>query len=928
MQKKILTSIIIVCLLGIVLFIFLFLKKESQVFDKSIYQAIPTNSALFFEIKNYKTFTSNTQVHNEIWNTLSAFNVISQYNSFIADIDSTLSRNQDFEILADNSIIISVQQIGKNKLEFLFLIPIQNEKEIDVAHKFMRTKYHSDSTTEFVYNNLYPITSFVSPKTNTSKISYGITKETLIISESRILVENAIKSIHSEQNLTQDSLFTEVQRTAGDKVPANLYVNLRQISNIGYLYAHPKIKGTLLRNPKFGSWCEFDINMYPNYVLLNGFTSITDNSDYFSIFQNQTPVSFEIQEIMPAGTSMFLSLGIQNKHSFQQQYEQYLHNTLAHQQYASKIAETNKTLSSSDSPPIDIKKTIYSLLDDEIAMVYGYVNSLDIYENTFAILKVSNQSIAREKLLGIIDTYAHKHNKKIQEFTSTYKIDDNIQYTIYQFPVRNLPEKLWGTAFSHTSAEYLCFIENYVVFGNSVSALSKFIHAYELKKTLNNDRNFAEFSEKLLTNYSWYFYSNISKSYEIYPEYVDAKTTKVLQNNAKKLQKFEGFAFQVAAEHKTLYNNVLINYNPGSKDGPRTIWESYLDTIVITKPKIIENFHTGKKNIIVQDAHNNLYFINSLGVIQWKKQLKEPIISEIHEIDFYKNNKIQYLFNTQNYLYIIDRIGNFVERYPIKLESEASAGLSVFDYDKSRDYRICIPAKNKKIYLLSIDGNTLKGWDFGRTETIVSNPVQHFRIGTKDYIVCSDENNIYILNRRGETRIPVTKLINKSKNNNFIYEPAHGNTPHRLITTAKDGTIISVNFKGKITKKTILSCSENHFFEYRDMNKDGIPDYIFLDKDELQVYSQNGSKLFSYSFDADITHPLSIYYFGNKNYKIGVVDSKNSKIYLINGNGSLHKGFPLKGKTLFSIGFLYKNTQTFNLIIGGDNYFLYNYEVK
>ncbi|MFW5852201.1 MAG: hypothetical protein ACOCWB_08255, partial [Bacteroidota bacterium] len=162
MQKKILTSIIIICLLGIVLFIFLFLKKESQVFNKSIYQAIPKNSALFFEIKNYKTFTSHTQEHNEIWKTLSAFNVISQYNSFIADIDSTLSRNQDFDILADNSIIISVQQIGKNKLEFLFLIPIQNEKEIDVAHEFMRTKYRTDSTTEFVYNNLYPITSFVS----------------------------------------------------------------------------------------------------------------------------------------------------------------------------------------------------------------------------------------------------------------------------------------------------------------------------------------------------------------------------------------------------------------------------------------------------------------------------------------------------------------------------------------------------------------------------------------------------------------------------------------------------------------------------------------------------------------------------------------------------------------------------------------------
>ncbi|MFO7867780.1 MAG: DUF3352 domain-containing protein [Bacteroidales bacterium] len=928
MQRKILTSIILACLLGIILFIFLFLKKESQVYDKSIYQAIPTNSALFLEIKDFKSFISHTHEDNEIWNTLSSFNVTQQYNSLIKSIDSTLALDESFTHIEHNNFVISVQQIGKNKLEFLFLMPIKNEQEIDITHSFLKKFRASDSSTTFMYDNTIPITSFISKKHNKSTLSYSIAKETLIVSESRILVENAIKNLYSNNNLTRDSLFVEVKKTAGNKVDANIYLNLKQIANVGYLYADPTHKGSLLKAPHLGAWSEYDLNIYPNYVLLNGFTTISDASDYFSIFQDQSPVSFEIQEIMPSGTSSFLSLGIQNKEIFRKRYEEYLRNINEYNSYASDIEEINTALSSADSDPVDIKKMFYSLIDDEIAMVLGYVNTLKIYENTFAILKVKNQSVAREKILGIIDSYAHKNDKEFNTFKTTYKIDEDIQYPIYTFPISQLPKKLWGNVFSHTQAEYVCFVDNYVIFGNSTSSLSKLIHAYELKKTLNNDVDFSHFSDKLLSRYSWYFYSNISKSYEIYSEYLNSDLTKTLQSNAKKMQKFEGLAIQITAEYKTLYNNILINYNPGSKNEPRTVWESYLDTVVITKPKIIDNFHTGKKNILVQDAFNNIYFLNNLGVIQWKKQIKEPIISRIYEIDFYKNNKTQYLFNTKNYIYIVDRIGNFVERYPIKLESEATAGLSVFDYDNSRNYRMCIPCKNKRVYLFSIEGDKIQGWEFGRTETIVTTSPQHFRIKSKDYIVLSDQNNVYILNRRGQTRVPVSELVQKSKNNKFIFEPAHRNFPNRLVSTNKKGEVVIIDFNGNIQKKKISEYSENHFFEYRDINKDGSADYIFLDKNELEVYSQDGSELFSYNFDSHITHPLSIYHFGNGNYKIGVVDSENSKIYLINGNGSLHKGFPLKGKTLFSIGYLYTNKQTFNLIIGGDNYFLYNYEVK
>src|SRR5690606_8195677 len=117
---------------------------------------------------------------------------------------------------------------------------------------------------------------------------------------------------------------------------------------------------------------------------------------------------------------------------------------------------------------------------------------------------------------------------------------------------------------------------------------------------------------------------------------------------------------------------------------------------------------------------------------------------------------------------MIDRIGNFVERYPVKLESEATTGMSLFDYENNRDYRIFIPCENKRVYLYSKEGNTIKDWSFGRTETVVTTPVQYFRLDGKDYIVFADQNNMYMLNRKGDVRVKVKQAIRKSPNNGFM----------------------------------------------------------------------------------------------------------------------------------------------------------------
>ena len=86
--------------------------------------------------------------------------------------------------------------------------------------------------------------------------------------------------------------------------------------------------------------------------------------------------------------------------------------------------------------------------------------------------------------------------------------------------------------------------------------------------------------------------------------------------------------------------------------------------------------------------------------------------------------------------------------------------------------------------------------------------------------------------------------------------------------------------------------------------------------------------LMSYDFDNNIDLPPVYYHFAAEDLKIGVVSEGNGFIYLINNDGSVYKGFPLRGRTLFSIGYLGNTISAFNLIVGGDDNFLYNYIVQ
>ena len=133
------------------------------------------------------------------------------------------------------------------------------------------------------------------------------------------------------------------------------------------------------------------------------------------------------------------------------------------------------------------------------------------------------------------------------------------------------------------------------------------------------------------------------------------------------------------------------------------------------KPFFFTNHTTGAKEIFIQDLKNNTYLINAAGRVIWKVPLNERIIGNIYMIDYFRNGKYQLLFSGKNYLHLLDRNGNYVERYPVKLRSPATNSLAIFDYDNNLNYRLFIAGEDKMIYSYDKTGSVVKGWKPFRT---------------------------------------------------------------------------------------------------------------------------------------------------------------------------------------------------------------------
>ncbi|WP_320168239.1 hypothetical protein [Mangrovibacterium marinum] len=919
-MRKFLIPLLLV-LFVILGFAWYFMARQSTAYNEnSAYQAIPVRTPLIVEVPELRSLLEEIRSNDPVIEALRTATFLKSFWKDVDAIENLMAEDENLrQAIQSKSVVVAFNPEGKDEIEALFALSLNNRGEREKLIAYLKQLQQEGklklSQREYDGNEVFQL------KSGSQSFAFAEVKGIFLFSRNVIFVEEGIRQVRTD-NLYNQAQFKQLYSTVNRGSSCNVFVNHKKLSILLEKLVASDFRKLIRQFANFSDWSELDVDMKDSKFWFNGFSAAGKTFDnYLNVLKNQTGQRFRMDRVLSGNTSMFVNFNLDDFNQFQDDYVAFLKKQGGSDFYNRETALTHAEKGGRKA----LIPLFEEIADNDFAMAYGSVLQNDPTLNRFFIAKVKSQSAAKELLLPVLENFAKSAKKTLADTESKYQLQKDVVYSIYQFPVPELARLLFGNVFSGVACNYLCFYDNYLVFADSEPALKNYIHDLVLSATLEKDIHFQKFQEEMASRSSVYFYLNCSKAFNLGTYYLNEEAFASVKAHEDLFRKFYALGWQISTNSGSLLNNLYLRFDPVMKVDPQTVWQSKLDTTIWIKPQIVTNHYDRQnKEVMVQDNANNLYLINKEGVRLWKVKLSDKILGDVYQVDYYRNGKLQYLFNTKDKLYLLDRNGNHLARFPVNFRSPATNGVALFDYDSNRDYRFFVACENKEIYCYDRDGRIVNGWKSGKTDGLVTNQIQHFRIDGKDYIACADQYKTYIFDRQGNIRVKTTDHFEHSGNQLYLVKAGS----FALATTDVKGLVHLQYFNGQTKTLDLGSFNKNHFFVADDLNNDGQSDFVIAEGKELTCYSDKGKELMEYEFSSTISNRPNIYTFANADKKVGVVCSNENRVYLVNMNGKLYNGFPLQGNTDFSIGYMSRANDYFNLLVGNEDNSFFNYKVE
>ncbi|GEM_PF-847259 len=925
-MRKVIVYLVIVILVGaaIVLGIrYLPLKAPKPVIQtfstkqNPAFKAVPQKSPLVIEVKNQEGFFNALKGENPVFSELRGIKEID-------DLFKSMSKFRDFvgnhsgikNLLTGKSIIVSVNPTGKNQITNLYLVQLNDKNESATAADVVSRELGSAYT---ILRKSYDNTTIYTANSPELSFHFACTNDIFMVSEDFILIEEAIRHTNS-QNLLSNHEFTEVYKTIEETALANIFINHQTIHQVLARLVSPELRKTIGQISSYSNWTGLDLSASKAGLDLNGYSVTRDSSDNFlNVFRNQEAQKLTIDKVIPDNASYFVALNIKNTKTFIDSYETYLRAKGDFYPREMSLMDFKKKTNA------EAAKLIKDLCGTQFAGVYTNINKSNPTQNRFFVAELINRSDAMERLSKAVTEYSKSNRTAENQLHSDFTASGRKSFDICRLPIANMAESLFGKAFSGINAEYFVVYDKYLICGDNLPGLKNYLQSLVSQKTLAKDSTYQAYARTSKINSNFYLYSRIPKILRLKDVLLKPEVGDMLSKNEDIIRKFSTFSWQFAVTDHMIKNRINLKYDPNVREEPQAVWQLKLETPLARTPKLgLNHKDLPNREVIVYDKQNNISLINKEGLVLWSMKIPGEIISEIHQIDIYQTKRFQYLFNTKTQLYLIDRMGNNVRKFPVTLKSIASNGVSVAEFGKNKEYRFFIAGEDKKIYAFDRDGKLVPKWSFEGTESVVTKPILHYEIDGKDYIVITDKQNTYFLDRQGKSRNVEPAPFDHSSNQQYFVND--GNP--RLITTDPLGKIHIQGFTGQTEIKDLGRFNAGHRFAVVDLDGNGSYEYLFAEGKKLSVFSSDGKKLFDHSFADAITETPFICSFGPGINKIGIVLGNQNKVYLLDKNGAVMRGFPLDGNTSFILGKFNDSNSWYNLIVGGEGNTLVNYRIE
>ena len=819
---------------GIVSLKFNTISKQSD-----IYCSFPEVPVSIIKINNPEGLSQALLYNNNYWQDISLLDEFKTLNSVFVVVDSLKETNADIaNVLKSRKLILSSYANGKH----LWSAQVSNNEQL-------------------------AITSLLS-KNIPNKLYFAYSGDILLISSDKPLLEKSIVQLSSGVSLMDSEAgFNNIKNSAGDGALVNWFVNIKTFQNT--LNESFKEEFSLDDITHYARWCGFDLEVLEDKLVVNGFAETSEEENFLNIFAGQEYTLNTLTSRMPYNTYFFKHYALSDIDEYTQQLDSfYSKHEIDYNRYGNLVSlETN----TGENPSLFFKQ----FFDGEIA--YGRTPM-----NDFVLVKLFSENEAAEKL-----------NYMVNDKDSEAKLIKKNGLDIYHFNQNGFAASVFGKQFL-LKEEYMTIVGNKLIIAPSINFLTYIASRNANTQTLQCAPNFRDANRTLLSIANLSFYVNIPYVIRNAKEFFSEEFTSAIKKNENLWKNFSTFCLQAEnSPNGNTFQHFFLQYdkvykseelvadvqnsvgmhgssvreeesqeststNSVTETETETItepkqnstanstlfpnghqhvltpnWSIALDAPATINPQIVKNHYNGEDEIFIQDENNQIYLISNSGKILWKKPIDGTIIGNVHQVDMLKNNKLQMAFVTENKLYIVDRNGNNLKGYPKTLSKKAIVGLSVFDYDKNKNYRFMIPTADADILLLNMQGEMPSDWNYSGSSNITT-PLQYFNLKGKDYIVTADGEKAIILNRRGENR--VTPKGNTKGIETELFADILG-SQDRFIAAGENGKILFIYTNNQVQESEIKKFEKDFNFTVYKGRMGNY--YMFYDKNGFEAYDKD-----------------------------------------------------------------------------------------
>jgi len=831
-NKKTLVIIVTTITIGLIaIYLLVFNKRNASVLD-----AMPADVLCFFDVKANNEFSILLN-SDEIFGAIGKTQLIGELQVDLNEYITLLATEP--KLLSDlqqHNLIAGAFTSGKTSVDYLILLQLKEAKSFNLKNLHPELNGQAPNITKHIFEraDIYEL-KYSNLNYN---LSFSIVNGIFIYSTSAVLVENAILQLKKGTPVTENSGFNDVYDKMKSQEGYTFYMNVAQLADYFSLYAGNKAAASILQMQQYASWVGIQPEIKSNGILLNGYASARGKGETLALGSYTGQFATDMHESVPGNTVVLYRIN------------------------AEQLSENIASKFKSEVTSRDYFDYWAPWISQHLLI--GFSESLDknFTARSYVIIPATDKKLATSKIKSAIVT-------------------DTLTYRDYQILELNCGEMIG--AISGMQLPQYCFgawSNNALIITVDKSQLTNMIDAIVNRTTLSADGDYNTFKQEVSASFNNSIYIDLSKSRQIIQYFVSDKHIDSVEANFGLLQQFSKLELQFSDNKDIYIVNGFIQFDADPKRKSGLLWNVSVDQPIAAGPFTIYNQSAEQEQIVVQDTAHQLYLISANGDVLWKRQLSSRIQSTIHEVDFYGNDKTQYLFNTANAIHLVDATGEPVEGFPISLTTTITNGIAVIK-NTENDYSMYVACSNNNIYGYYKDGKPIAGWNPQKNSGNVTLPLFEFKSEKGKCIGFANASNIILRKTNGTKAASFTikqSIISIFQSNNSLY------------AMDQIGAVISITNSLQSSQQP----PGENFIAGLLTEISGIDtaDVLVFEDKYIKARELSGNTIFILEPDPLFSGLVNTSFEGT-NY-FGYVTSANA-LYLYDAKGEMLPGFPVRG---------------------------------